>query len=129
MITCTLGGKKYSIPYVSGRALREIGPALDVYTKMLAVGLKVESGLDVTDEEANALSVKDALDTMIDWFCLLFQNQFTLDDVLDLYPADRLMHDLALTIQAVNNQATGVLADFPTMAAQAQRKEPTSQQS
>ena len=39
------------------------------------------------------------------------------------------MHDLALTIQAVNNQATGVLADFPTTAAQAQKKEPTSQQS
>ena len=89
MITCTLGGKKYSIPYVSGRALREIGPALDVYTKMVAVGLKVENGMEVSDDEIKNMSVKDTLDTMIEWFCLLFQNQFTPDDVLDLYPAHR----------------------------------------
>lgn len=129
MITCTLGGKKYSIPYVSGRALREIGPALDVYTKMVTVGLKVENGIEVSDDEIKNMSVKDAIDTMIDWFCLLFQNQFTPDDVLDLYPADRLMHDLALTIQAVNNQATGVLADFPTIAAQGKNETLTSRQS
>lgn len=129
MITCTLGGKKYSIPYVSGRALREIGPALDVYTKMVAVGLKVENGMEVSDDEIKNMSVKDTLDTMIEWFCLLFQNQFTPDDVLDLYPADRLMHDLALTIQAVNNQATGVLADFPTTAAQGKNETLTSRQS
>ena len=71
MITCTLGDKKYSIPYVSGRALREIGPALDVYTKMLAVGLKVESGLDVTDEEANASCFRTSLHPTTCWICTL----------------------------------------------------------
>ena len=36
------------------------------------------------------------MDVMIRWFCLLFGNQFSPDDVLDGYPVDRLMHDLSL---------------------------------
>ena len=51
------------------------------------------------------------------WFCILFQNQFTPDDVLDNYPVDRLMHDIALALMAVQAQTTDVLSDFPTMAA------------
>ena len=35
-------------------------------------------------------TIADAMDIMIRWFCILFQNQFTPDDVLDNYPVDRL---------------------------------------
>ena len=53
------------------------------------------------------------------WFCLLFGNQFTPDDVLDGYPVDRLMHDIALVLMAVQTQTTEILDEFPTKAAKA----------
>ena len=58
----------------------------------------------------------------IRWFCLLFGNQFSSDDVLDGYPVDRLMHDVALALMAVQTQTTEILSEFPTKAA----KEPAS---
>lgn len=58
----------------------------------------------------------------IRWFCLLFGNQFSSDDVLDGYPVDRLMHDIALALMAVQTQTTEILNEFPTKAA----KEPVS---
>ena len=35
------------------------------------------------------------------------------------YPVDRLMHDIALALMAVQTQTTDVLSDFPTKAAEA----------
>jgi len=61
------------------------------------------------------LTVTDALDTMVKWFCILFNNQFTPDEVYDNYPADRLMHDIALALMAVQTQTTEVLDTFPTI--------------
>ena len=60
-------------------------------------------------------------DRMIRWFCILFGNQFTPDDVLDYYPVDRLMHDIALALMAVQTQTTSILDEFPTKAAQAEK--------
>ena len=61
---------------------------------------------------------------MVKWFCILFQNQFTPDEVLDGYPVDRLMHEIALAIMAVQTQTTDVLSDFPTKAAQTPETNP-----
>ena len=66
------------------------------------------------------------MDVMIRWFCILFQNQFTPDDVLDNYPVDRLMHDIALALMAVQAQTTDVLSDFPTTAATEPAQTPES---
>ena len=63
-------------------------------------------------EEAKELSIPDAMDEMIRWFCILFGNQFTPDDVLDYYPVDRLMHDIALALMAVQTQTTSILDEF-----------------
>ena len=107
MITCTLGGKKYSVDFVSGRALREIEPAIS------------EAAVNgETIENPDNLTIPDALDVMIRWFCLLFGNQFTPDDVLDNYPVDRLMHDIVIALFAVQAQTTDVLSTFPTTAAE-----------
>ena len=81
MITCTLGEKKYTVDYITGR---------------------------------------EAMDVMIRWFCLLFGDQFTVDEVLDHYPVDRLMHDVALALMAVQTQTTSILNDFPTTPAATQ---------
>ncbi|MDO5143942.1 MAG: hypothetical protein Q4E72_04955 [bacterium] len=61
---------------------------------------------------------------MIQWFCILFGNQFTPDDVLDHYPVDRLMHDIALALMAVQTQTTAILDEFPTKAAETERISP-----
>ena len=111
MVTCTLGEKKYSVDFISGRALREMEPASRMYGKLVTLSKAAVEGKDVSDEK---LTVQEALDTMVKWFCILFGNQFHPDHVYDLYPADRLMHDIALAIMAVQSQTTEVLDAFPT---------------
>lgn len=111
MITCTLGEKKYSVDYISGRALRELGPASTMYARLVKLAGAVTDGKDVSDEK---LTIPEAMDVLVKWFCILFRNQFTPDDIYDLYPLDRLIHDIALAIMAVQTQTTEVLDSFPT---------------
>ena len=111
MVTCTLGDKKFSVDFISGRALREMEPASKMYGRLVALSKAAVEGQDVSNEQ---LTIPEALDTMVKWFCILFGNQFSVDDVYDRYPADRLMHDIALAIMAVQTQTTEVLDSFPT---------------
>lgn len=122
MITCTLKDKKYAVDFISGRALREMEPAAKMYAKIVALSNAAVKGEEILQEQQ--ISVTDAMDVMIRWFCLLFGNQFTSDDVLDGYPVDRLMHDIALALMAVQTQTTEILSQFPTKAA----KEPATTQ-
>ena len=115
MISCTLNGKKYTVDFVSGRALREMEPAAQMYGRIVAISNAALKGEVL--EDAKNLSIGEALDVMIHWFCLLFGNQFTPDDVLDYYPVDRMMHDIALALMAVQTQTTEILDEFPTKAA------------
>ena len=111
MINCTLGEKTYSVDFITGRALREMEPASKMYGKLVALSKLAVDGQDVSGEK---LTIPEALDTMVKWFCILFANQFSPDDIYDHYPADRLMHDIALAIMAVQTQTTEVLDSFPT---------------
>lgn len=111
MVTCSLADKKYSVDFISGRALREMEPASRMYGKLVQLSKAAVDGQDVSGEK---LTIPEALDTMVQWFCILFANQFSPDDVYDHYPADRLMHDIALAIMAVQTQTTEVLDSFPT---------------
>ena len=120
MVTCTLGDKKYSVDFISGRALREMEPASKMYGRLVALSKAAVEGQDVSNEQ---LSIPEALDTMVKWFCILFGNQFSVDDVYDHYPADRLMHDIALAIMAVQTQTTEVLDSFPTKPVAQEAKE------
>ncbi len=120
MITCTLKDKKYAVDFISGRALREMEPAAKMYAQIVALSNAAVKGEEIPQEQQ--ISVTDAMDVMIRWFCLLFGNQFSPDDVLDGYPVDRLMHDIALALMAVQTQTTEILSEFPTKAA----KEPAS---
>ena len=117
MITYTLRDKKYSVDFISGRALREMEPAAQMYAKIVHLSELAAKGKEVPKDAK--FTIADAMDVMIRWFCILFQNQFTPDDVLDNYPVDRLMHDIALALMAVQTQTTDVLSDFPTKAAEA----------
>lgn len=127
MITCTLGKQKYSVDFVSGRALREMGPAAKMYARIVALSNAAVKGEALPEGES--LDIADAMDVMIRWFCILFGNQFTPDDVLDGYPVDRLMHDIALALMAVQTQTTEILDEFPTKAAPETKAQPTSQAS
>lgn len=121
MISCTLNGKKYTVDFVSGRALREMEPAAQMYERIVAISNAALKG--EVPEDAKNLSIGEALDVMIRWFCLLFGNQFTPDDVLDYYPVDRMMHDIALALMAVQTQTTEILDEFPTKAAKTEEAE------
>ena len=120
MITCTLKDKKYAVDFISGRALREMEPAAKMYAKIVALSNAAVKGGEIPQDQQ--ISVTDAMDVMICWFCLLFGKQFSPDDVLDGYPVDRLMLDIALALMAVQTQTTEILSEFPTKAA----KEPAS---
>ena len=120
MVTCTLGAQKYSVDFISGRALREMEPASKMYGRMVRLAKAATEGEDVEGEQ---ITVTEALDVMVKWFCLLFGNQFTPDEMYDHYPADRLMHDIALALMAVQTQTTEVLDGFPTKAARQEAEE------
>ena len=121
MISCTLNEKKYTVDFVSGRALREMEPAAQMYGRIVAISNAALKG--EVPEAAKNLSIGEALDVMIRWFCLLFGNQFTPDDVLDYYPMDRMMNDIALALMAVQTQTTEILDEFPTKAAKTEEAE------
>lgn len=111
MISCSLNGKKYTMDFVTGRALREIDEAADMYRRLVQITTDASEGKDMSGE---TLTVREAMDVMVKWFCLLFNNQFSPDDMYDYYPADRIMHDISTAILAVQTQATDVLSEFPT---------------
>ena len=116
MITCTLGAQKYTVDFISGRALREMEPAAKMYSRIVTISNAAVKGDPIPEGEQ--VEIAEAMDTMIRWFCILFGNQFTPDDVLDGYPVDRLMHDIALALMAVQTQTTEILSEFPTKAAE-----------
>lgn len=114
MITCKLGKKEYSVDFVSARALREMQPALEAYGQINAA---ISAAAKGEAPPENQLGMADAMDRMIRWFCILFGSQFTPDMVLDLYPSDRVMHDMLLAVMAVQSGTTEALSGFPTKAA------------
>ena len=122
MISGSLNGKKYTMDFVTGRALREIDEAADMYRRLVQITTDASEGKDMSGE---TLTVREAMDVMVKWFCLVFGNQFTPDELLDSYPVDRLMHDIALTLMAVQTQTTSILSEFPTKAAPDQPKPTT----
>ena len=110
MITCKLNGKEYHIDFVSGRAMREMGPASEMYRRVMAVSAAVMQGEEIP---ADAPKMEEAMDEMVKWFCVLFGRQFTMDEVYDHYPADQFMHDIALALIAVQSGMTEILSEFP----------------
>ena len=123
MITIKLGEKNYHIDFISGRALRELEPAAKMYARIVSISNAAIKGEEIPESET--LTISEAMDVMVKWFCLVFGNQFTPDELLDSYPVDRLMHDIALTLMAVQTQTTSILSEFPTKAAPDQPKPTT----
>ena len=120
MISCKLGDKNYCVDFISGRALRELEPAAKMYARIVAISNAAVNGEDISENDN--LTISEAMDVMVKWFCLVFNNQFKPDELLDNYPVDRLMHDIALTLMAVQSQTTSILSEFPTKAAEAETK-------
>ena len=118
MLTCTLGEKVYTIPYVRAQALREIARPLEIIRRA-EEPLPSPSGTPSPDRGRTddlAAFGRD-LDVLVNWFCLMFGNQFTAADVYEFYRADRLTHDLTLAVLAVSQRISEALTAFPTKAA------------
>ena len=119
MITCKLGEKEYFIDFVSGRAMREMGGALEAYRKTMEAAEALEKGGKIPE---GTPTPKELYDEMVSWFCLLFKHQFTPDDVYDNDPADRLVQDILWALMAVQRGVTGVLSEFPMKPAAKEKK-------
>ncbi len=70
MITCTLRDKKYSIDFVSGRALREMESAAQMYAKVVRLSELAAKGEPIPEDAK--FTISEAMDVMIRWFCILF---------------------------------------------------------
>lgn len=129
MLSVTLGEKTYTVEYVTALALREIGRPMEIIRRADAAGPAAPhpSAQALTPspegEGFNAATFERDLDTLVNWFCVLFQNQFKPAEVYEKYPADRLITDITLAALAVNNRVSGILSSFPTKAAAARTKE------
>lgn len=111
MITCKLGEKKYQVDFVSARVMREIGPAEEMRGRIMQITENAMKG-ETSPEDAK-VKIGEAMDVLVDWFCILFGRQFTVEEVYDNYPVDSLMHDITVAMLAVQNQMTAVLSEFP----------------
>lgn len=109
MFTVTLGDKTYKVEKVTVRALAGLDEAWDMYRRLIqAVG-----GEQI---EGDATTFKQAIDALVRWFVLFCGDQFTADEVYDHYPADRIVADVALAMQAVVGRVTEELKHFPMSA-------------
>ena len=126
MITCKLGEKTYHIDFVTGRALREIDEASKMYNRILQMTNEVVQGETPTNANKDRLTISQALDVLVKWFCLLFHNQFTPDEFYDYYPADRIMVDIPVALLAVQTQTTEVLSEFPMKPTATETQEATN---
>ena len=110
MISCELNGKKYTVDFVSGRVLRELDDVLKAYAAIT----KSAAAKEAEDEShADDMTIAEAMDILVKWFCLLFNNQFMPDDVYDYYPADSVTYDITFAVMAVQNRMSSVLSEFP----------------
>lgn len=115
MLKCTLGDKVYSIPYVNGRALREMDAANAAYDKIITLTRQMENEEELTEEDQK-MTVSKLIEPIVDWFCdVLFRGQFSTDEFYDNYPVDCMISDLVATMQAVQGSVTDKLKDFPTI--------------
>jgi hypothetical protein len=112
-MTIELGKKKYTVDGVPVRALAEMDEAWDVYRKLV----KAAAGQDAGDA-----GFHQVVTPLAKWLVVLFKNQFTVDEVLDGYLADRFIADVGLMLQAVAGRATDALTAFPTKARPIQEK-------
>ena len=69
MITCKLGDKTYTVDFIAGRALREMGPALKVYSQIA----KALAGEEEAAEKP--IELADGLDVLVKWFCMMDTRQ------------------------------------------------------
>ena len=72
MITCTLNNHKYTVDFVSGRALREMEPAAQMYGRIVAISNAALKG--EVPEDAKNLSIGEALDSVISVVLVLIAN-------------------------------------------------------
>ena len=95
-----LNNKKYRVDRVPVKVVRAMGPAQEVYKRLL--------------KDPEKIDVEKDIDTLVNWFVLFCGNQFTADDVYNYYPGDRIITDVGLAIAALNTSVEKVLKKFPT---------------
>ena len=103
MFQVKLGEKVYRVDYVSASALYGIDHLMPVLNPKKGPLFPGEFGRD--------------LDKLVNWFCQLFNNQFSLEEVYANYPADCLLRDIFFALMAVRSNMSEALVSFPTKLA------------
>ena len=86
-------------------------PAAKVYGKIVALSQAALKGETIqTDDQ---ISIPEAMDVMIRWFCILFGNSSLPTRCWTTYPVDQADARYRSRLMAVQTQTTGVLDEFP----------------
>jgi|LFRM01.1.fsa_nt_gb hypothetical protein len=113
MFTITVKDKTYTVKKVTPRALYEMQPALDMFNK---INLVTQASLKGEVIETPPEDIKQAMNTLLDWFVIFCGEQFSREDLLDGYGADSIIRDIGVAIRAVQMQVTEAITAFPTTA-------------
>ena len=114
--------KTYTIPFVKARAYREMDDAIDAYTELVSMAAEEEAGKKATAKDTK---ISDYMDRLVEWFCVLFDNQFSPDEFSDGYPADQLITDLVTALLKVRDNMAETIGDFPSDPAATMRTQKT----
>lgn len=107
MITLKLKGEERKVDYVRAIVLREMEAPLEI--------------IDQYSEKKGRLSARD-MDVLVKWFCLFLNNQATPEEILQEYPADRLVIDIFSALKHCQGGVTELLTAFPTPAPERERE-------
>lgn len=100
MFEVELNGRVFRVKDVPTKVTREMGPVQEVYRRMI--------------NEPEKTDISKDIDTLVEWFVLFCGNQFTVEDVMNHYPGDRIITDVGLAIAALNTSVSKTLTRFPT---------------
>jgi hypothetical protein len=91
--------KTYRVPYISGKSLMQS----QVIERIVE---EVRKGNDPGMTDAELMEA-------CEWFCTLFQNQFTAEELLEGHPSDHLRSDIFAAYMFVQNEMAKALKKFP----------------
>lgn len=89
--------KSYQVPFISGRPLRTMDMVEPAFEK----------------SNRNEMPTQEELENCLEWFCSLFRNQFTVDELLDGYPVADLMPDIFAAYMTMTSGAIKYITEFP----------------
>lgn len=110
MFSVTLGGETKTVPFVTAKALRDLEAPMVILAKW------EEAKKENEDRPLTPAQV----DVVVRWFSDFMQGAFSPEEILEKYPADRLLLDVHVAVLTVQRAITEKLNHFPLRLAEEQ---------